>query len=956
MAGPENAAMTTTISGFDSSLLLSYYSAQTTVSTTAATSAASRSGQLPTSNGSGTGLSSSSSATANDQPPWATLNTPSKQVEDAKVLSTTNFIDTSKVPLRTTAQTGSTTEQDNQKLFSLWQAVNSLTYLASMSQRSGTTAGQLAGFNTRFQQGLSQVLNYVKTTSFNGLTLQAGTPSSSATSTATVPFTTFGYTGGTVVSDANVANPLANVSASDSFNIAVSKGGATTNVAIDLSQVQGPLTIDNIVNYINQQLDAAGFSSRFQRTMTQGSIDDPTTAAYGITINSAPSETVSLSSADATPALYVAGDSGSTEAATVQNATTGATSTVSPPDQQGRLVKLTDLSSDPTGEFNAVNNPSTGNTTAQSTAVDANGDVYVVGNATGNFGGQINQGSQDVVLSKYDSAGNLLWQRLLGSSSTANAYSVTVNPTGGVVVAGSTTSDLTTTAIANGNTDSFVAQYDSDGNQTWVTQIPTLANNQANSVSVDSSGNVYIGGQVTGVVGSGQTNAGGNDAYLAKLNSSGKITWEQQFGTSGSDSVAGTATTSDGGLVVASVQNGDAVVTKYANGDATQPPEWSEDLGPLNNGTLSGITVSGNQVYVAGSTSNANLTANGQATVASTSPGGTSAFVFALNDNGSSATPEQVTYVGTGAQDTAGSLTTGPDGTVYLTGTTTGTFAGQVRNQANVSNMFVAAIGTDGSVDWTRQYGGADGQSTGSGIAVDPTGSSVLDALGLPRGTISNNANVDLTSQTTLRAGDSFNIQIAGPSGASTRTATITIDQGETLSSLVTKINGELVNSGSASVSYSNGAEGLKIAVNKGFTLTLQAGPTGFDALSRLGLAAGALVNPSKTSSTSSSTSSSSSSSSAKPVFGLDLTGTMDISTSLDAGAARAQLMNALQDIQKAYTTTNTPASSSTTPSTSTGTVSAATTAQLANYNLALSLFSSSSTSSSSLSTLLATG
>jgi hypothetical protein len=939
----EAMAVTFTPITFDSSLLLNYFGSQLTNSTLSATNQAAHSASAT-----GTG-SSANSATASDNPPWMTLSTPKQQVQDAKILSTTNFIDTSKVPLTTTSQTGSKTEQDNQKLFSLYQAVNSLTYLASMSQRSGMSAGQLAGFNTRFQQGLQQVLSYIKTTSFNGLTLQTATPSSSATSTATVPFASFGYTGGTVVSDANIANPLANVSTSDSFNIAVKKGGATTNVAIDFSQIQGPLTIDNIVNYVNQQLQAAGFSSRFQRTMTQGSIDDPKTSAYGIAINSAPSESLTLSSADATPALYLAGNTGTLTPSTTVNAVTGAATTVAPPDQQGRLVKLSDISSNPTGAYNAVTKPSTGNTTAQSTVVDSNGNVYVVGNATGNFGGQINQGTQDVVLSKYDSAGNLQWQRLLGSGASASAYSVAVNPSGGVVVAGSTTSDLTTTAIANGNNDSFVAKYDADGNQTWVTQIQTLANNQANNVSVDSSGNIYLGGQVKGVIGSGQTNSGGTDAYVAKLSSAGKLTWEHQFGTSGADTVAGTAMTSDGGLVVASVQNGDAVVTKYANGDATSAPVWSVDLGALNNGSLGGITVSGNEVYVSGSTSNANLTAGGQASVANASAGGTSAFVFALNDGGTSATPDHVTYVGTGARDIAGGVTTGPDGTVYLTGTTTGTFAGQVRNQATATNMFAAAIGSDGSVGWTRQYGGADGTSTGQGIAVDPTGTSVLDDLGLPRGTISNNASVDLTSQTTLRAGDSFSIQIQG---TTTRTTTITIEKGETLSSLVTKINGEMINAGAASVSYSAGAEGLKIAANKGFNLTLIAGPSGFDALSRLGLAAGTLTNPSKTTSkTTTSTTSTSRSATAKPVFGLGLSGKMDISTALDAGAARAQLMNALQSIKNAYSTSNAPPSSSTMPSTNTGTVSATTASQLANYNLALSLLDGSAANGTSSTT-----
>jgi hypothetical protein len=933
--------MATTITpiSFAPSLLLSYYSAQMAQSTTDAVAAAGSQSSTGTTTSSQGATGASSSGTT---PPWNSTTKQTQQAEDASVLALTNFIGSNSAQLTANSANDSKLAQDNQKLFTLYQAVSNLSYLASMSQRSGMTAGQLAGYNTRFQQGLQQVESYIGSTSFNNFKLQAAQPSPNETSTATVPLPTFGYTGGSVVTDANIDNPLNNVSTDESFNIAVTHNGTTSNVAIDLSQISGPLTIDNVVNYVNQQLAAAGVSSRFQRTITQGSINDPKTASYGIAVNVSPSESVTLSSSDSSPAIYLAGNVGNpTPGISTSTSASGTSTSTTPSDQQGRLVKLSDLSSSPTAVFSDTNHPSSGTTTATATAVDSSGNVYTIGNATGNIGGQINQAGQDVVLSKYDSAGNLIWQRLLGASSSSSGYSLAVNPNGGVVVSGSTTGQLAQTAVSNGNNDSFVASYDQNGNQNWVTQIPTLSNNQANTVTVDSSGNVYIGGQVTGVIGSGQTSSGGSDAYVAKLDSSGSIDWEQQFGTSSSDSVAGTAMTSDGGLVVASVQNGQAMVSKYANGNATSTPEWTEDLGSLNGGSLAGITVSGNQVYVAGSTSNTNLTANGAATVANASAGGTSAFVFSLTDNGTSATPDDVSYVGTGANDTAGGVTVGPDGTVYLTGTTTGTFAGQTRSQTGVPNQFVAAIGTNGAVDWTRQYGGADGQSTGQSIAIDPTGSSVLDALGLPQGEIQNNSTVDLASNTTVRAGDSFNIQIAGPS---TRTATITIQQGETLDSLATQINAELINAGKASVVYSNGAQALKIAINKGFSATLQPGASGFDALSRLGLGAVTLSNaPTKSSSTTSSSNSA-------QVFGLGLTGTMDISTTSSAGAAKAELGNVMAIIQNIYSQTNTPASSTSITPAMTGTVSAATQAQLSNYNLALSLLSpgSSTTSTSS--------
>ena len=117
-----------------------------------------------------------------------------------KVLGITNFIDTSNVP-KSAGSSDATArlEQDNQKLFSLYTAVNNLAYLAKMSQRAGMTDGQLAGFDTRFQDGLAQVQNFIKTKSFNNFTLQMGKTNSSVTSSVSVPFAPFTYQGGTVV-------------------------------------------------------------------------------------------------------------------------------------------------------------------------------------------------------------------------------------------------------------------------------------------------------------------------------------------------------------------------------------------------------------------------------------------------------------------------------------------------------------------------------------------------------------------------------------------------------------------------------------------------------------------------------------------------------------------------------------------------------------------------------------
>ncbi len=917
-------------------MLLSYYQAQQNATPQAVAAA----NTVNSATGAG------NSATAKDVLPW-NRPIPKSNAETAKILSTTDFLSTTNVPLSGGATSDTKLEQDNQKLFSVYSAIGSLNYLAQLAQSSTETSGQLAGLNTRFQTGLAQVQKYLSSTDFNNYNVQMATPASSVTSTAAVPLTNSSYSTKHFIPNANLNNPVPGLSASSSFTIAVTKGGATTNVAIDLSQVQGPLTLGNIVSYVNSQLSTDGFSTRFQKTQAGGTPTDESGATYGLQILQGANEKISLSAAS-TPALYLVGDTGSAnEVDTTTGSGSGAHVTTTPANESGRLTKITNLgNSTPSVVGSSTQQASTGVTTAQATVTDASGNIYVVGNATGNFGNQLNQGSQDVYLTKYDSAGNQVWSKLVGSAGSAAGYGVALDPAGGVVITGSTTANVTTTSITNGNTDSFVASYDANGNQNWIQQIQTLATNQANAVSVDASGNVYIGGSVSGgLIGAGQTSTGTPDAYLAEYNSKGKLISENQFGTSaGSSQVSATAIGSDGSLYAASIQNGDAVVSKYANGDINSAPVWTEDLGALQGGgAIGGMTISGNQIYVSGTTSNGNLTAGGQASIANASTGGTDAFVFNLTDGGASATPGFVSYVGTSASDQGGAVTVGSDGTIYLAGTTTGTLPGQQRTVPNTTNAFAAALNANGSIAWAQQFGGASGQSTGAAVAVAPQGASVLDALGLPQGTIDLNESVNLTAQTTLRSGDSFQIKIEGQAP---RTVTITVGANETLDSLIIKINGELGIGGKASLGFAHNAETLQIAANPGQTIDLISGPADSDVLSRLGIAAGALSAPAKTSkngsSTPSTTSTSSTSSKTPQTYGLGLTGTMDISTKTGADLARSTLLTVMSSIQNIYQKSNAPPPTPTLGNTG-GTASSQTGAQLASYNMALSLLSTSS-------------
>ena len=411
------------------------------------------------------------------------------------------------------------------------------------------------------------------------------------------------------------------------------------------------------------------------------------------------------------------------------------------------------------------------------------------------------------------------------------------------------------TGISDGNTDSFVAKYDANGNQSWVKQIPTLANNAASSVSVDASGNIYIGGQVSGLIGSGQTNNGGKDGYVAKLDSKGNIAYEQQLGTSGDDTVAATAVDSSGSLFVASVQNGHAILTKYANGDATSAAAWTEDLGALQNGgSIGGLAVSGGKVYLSGTSSNGALTSGGQASVVGATSGGLDAFVAGFTDNGSSASADTVTYVGTGF-DRQGRQAGGgfrrhglshghDDGHLCRPDSQRHGHAERLRHGARY-----AAAMSAGRANMAAPAAPPPAMASPS-TRRDPA---FWIGWACRAASIDINQSVDLTSTTTLRPGTSFKIKI--DTAASSRTATITIDAGETLQYARQQDQQRDAFAGKASVTYASGGHGLKIEVNKGISATLIAGSGGLDALGRLGIEAGTISNDATTSSGSSGSS-----------------------------------------------------------------------------------------------------
>jgi len=206
---------------------------------------------------------------------------------------------------------------------------------------------------------------------------------------------------------------------------------------------------------------------------------------------------------------------------------------------------------------------------AEGIATDFSGNVYVTGHTYGSFDGNTNAGLSDFFVVKYDSSGTQQWTQQLGTFDGTFARGIASDSSGNVYVTGGTSHGL------------FVVKYDSSGTQQWTQQPGTSTLDYANGISTDSSGNVYVTGYTDGDL-DGSAHVGQTDIFVAKYNSSGVKQWTRQLGTSSYDSANGISTDSSGNVYVTGYINGswsdsgwysygsDIIVVKYDSGGVQQ--------------------------------------------------------------------------------------------------------------------------------------------------------------------------------------------------------------------------------------------------------------------------------------------------------------------------------------------------------------------------------------------------
>ena len=935
---------------FDPNVLLSWYQAQAGL---AAAAVASR------------GVGSSATAQTAAQVPTAPWNDPS-QATQASALVTQALSGAAFVDERAAKVDVPTADADYKRLFAINQGLLTLQALAGAASDPTTSQFALPGIQQAFQRGLSEISAYAENTSFDEFRLTSGTATASATSTAAFAKQSDTYTTAVLATGSSAA-PVAAFQGNVQFSANVKKiGGSVVTVNFDLSEMGStPRSMSAVAAYLNSKLQAAGLGVRVSTTSSQTAPETISIGGQTTTIADAQTqwafqfsglldETVTFSAATTNPAIYVAQTAGDPAAPAPAAAPSDGSLTSTAPttvdDTEQQLLKLeggggADAAARP-GETSYTAGEVFGETlpagvgTVHATATGADGSVYLLADATAAVNGQAIKGAQDAVLLKYDSAGNLIYTRTLGAAATASGMSLAVSADGKVAIAGSVTGELDSgdSGADPTQSDSFVTLFDAQGQELWTQrQGSDLGDDTAKAVAFDAGGNVYVAGETQGSIGGGSA-VGGVDGYIRAYSSSGATLSTRQFGTTSDDSISGLAV--DGTQVYVAGHDGAAATIRSF--DAADPSQLTlTATRSLGSATIGGIGIDGSgNLLIGGSTSGGLDVANATRPLS----GGQDAFGARISEDLTSTAADAVAYFGgSGTEKVTAATVAG--GEVWVTGTTT---SSDLPGLPPVGKTDGFAAGLDvgaGTVTYAQRFTAKDSIDAPESIAVDASGGSALDKLGLPKGTLTSDTSQLVTSATSARAGDQFQIKVGDNSPT-----TVTIEADDTLQSLMSKVQRAGLFSINVETGFSvNGSTLSLTPEDNRSTFQLLPGPAGQDALQALGLQPG-LIRDTVVDKTRGVLPADG----GTQTYGLRLPSRLDLNSAADIASAQDAITNAITTVRAIYADLKQAATPQSQRPQVNGTVSAYTQSRIADYQAALDrLTGATDSSGSSLASLI---
>jgi len=374
---------------------------------------------------------------------------------------------------------------------------------------------------------------------------------------------------------------------------------------------------------------------------------------------------------------------------------------------------------------------------AYAVAVDGIGNIYVAGSSDAIWGSAISPyaGDYDVFVAKLNANGVLQWNTFLGSDSSDNCGGIGVDESGNVYVAGTSTKSWGTPLNPyTGNEEAFLVKLDTNGSLEWNTFLGhETGNDLGTGIAVDTSGYVYVTGWSCGEWASPVNGfSGGQDVFVAKLNSSGTLQWNTFMGSAEGDLATAIDVDTAGNVYVTGwgnatwgipisdfMGNTDIVVAKLDNNGALQ---WNTFMGGADWEEGWGIAVD----------SNGDIFVSGHGT--DDYSGGVWDALIAKFDN--SGALDWSNTMGCSGDDFGWNVAVNNDGYVYVAGMSVGTWGTPVNPFVGMADVYIAKLSSEGAWQWHTFMGSADFDGC-SGIVLDTGGNIFVagrsdDTWGMP--------------------------------------------------------------------------------------------------------------------------------------------------------------------------------------------------------------------------------
>ena len=404
-----------------------------------------------------------------------------------------------------------------------------------------------------------------------------------------------------------------------------------------------------------------------------------------------------------------------------------------------------------------------------SVATDSQRNIYVTGvfQGTARFEENLiaSAGQSDVYIAKYNPNAELLWVRQAGGPANDTARSITIDSSNDIYITGDfieTAEFGDTTLSSSGESDLFIAKYDSDGDLIWAKKAGGSRSEVARAITVDGDGDGIIVGSLRGsatfdnirVVASSTTNS----FFVAKFNPNGRFLWVESeestgnmvgvaVGTDNQDNIyvagefAGSSTFNDGTMLQTGDGN-DVFLARYEpNGDIV----WAEQAGGRFNEAVNDIEVETNgDFYITGSI-------GGPADFDGTELthfGDRDIYVAKYDQNGAL---QWANSAGGSSTDVGLGVSLSNNDSIVITGRFESTWEldNNIVSSLGESDIITIKYDDQGKLDWSRTAGGADSDGARS-IDSDDNGISLI------AGFFSSTAEFDGISRTSAGGFDMF--------------------------------------------------------------------------------------------------------------------------------------------------------------------------------------------------------